>query len=113
MQLILEHCQYLYNGARLDDVRQITPQLDAVKPLVQGAVNREIQRRTRARYVGGKKLRYQSPSPWIPNAAFVNCYDGPAESVGWHSDQLTLVHIQTPPVRGRTHIARPWHPHPG
>ncbi|KAF3767591.1 hypothetical protein M406DRAFT_252568 [Cryphonectria parasitica EP155] len=83
--------EYLYNGARLDDVRRITPQLDKVKPLVQEAVNREIQERIATRYPGGRKLRYQPPPPWVPNAAFVNCYNGPAESVGWHSDQLTYL----------------------
>lgn len=83
--------QYLYNGARLTDVRKITPYLDKVKPLVQQAVNSEIQERIRTRCPGGVKLKHQSPHPWTPNAAFVNCYDGPGESVGWHSDQLTYL----------------------
>ena len=83
--------EYLYNGARLTDVRQLTPQLDRVKPLVQAAVNREIQERIHSRYPGGKKLKHQSPEPWVPNAAFVNCYSGPQENVGWHSDQLTYL----------------------
>jgi hypothetical protein len=54
-------------------------------------VNKEIQHRIKTRYPGGKKLRYQSPETWIPNAAFVNCYDGPQESVGYHSDHLTYL----------------------
>lgn len=54
-------------------------------------MNLEIRKRLETRYPGGKKLKYQSPHPWQPNAAFVNCYDGPAESVGWHSDQLTYL----------------------
>ncbi|PSR81897.1 hypothetical protein BD289DRAFT_372048 [Coniella lustricola] len=83
--------EYLYNGARIDDVRKITPQLDRVKPFVQQAVNREIQLRIRTRYPGGRKLQYQSSGPWSPNAAFVNCYNGPTESVGWHADQLTYL----------------------
>lgn len=83
--------QYLYNGARLTDVRKITPYLDKVKPLVQQAVNAEIQERIRTRCPGGLKLKHQSPGPWTPNAAFVNCYNGPGESVGWHSDQLTYL----------------------
>ncbi|EFQ27765.1 GRF zinc finger [Colletotrichum graminicola] len=82
---------YLYNGAKLSDVRRITPQLVKVKPRVAEAVNREIQTRIRTRYPGGKKLRFQSPKPWAPNSAFVNCYDGPHENVGWHSDQLTYL----------------------
>ena len=83
--------EYVYNGAALTDVRPITPQLRRARPLVQAAVNAEVARRVADRYPGGRKLRYQSPRPWAPNAAFVNCYDGPAQSVGWHSDQLTYL----------------------
>ncbi|KAK0643607.1 GRF zinc finger domain-containing protein [Cercophora newfieldiana] len=82
--------EYVYNGARLTDVRKITPQLGKVKERVRDAVNREIAERIRTHH-GGKKLKYQSPEPWSPNAAFVNCYNGPQESVGWHSDQLTYL----------------------
>lgn len=91
--------EYVYNGSRLtvsfpgrqyfecgliriQDVRTLTPQLERVKARVQEAVNREIQERIQTHY-GGKKLKYQSPKPWTPNAAFVNCYNGPQESVGW------------------------------
>ncbi|KAL2261475.1 hypothetical protein VTK26DRAFT_4076 [Humicola hyalothermophila] len=82
--------EYVYNGSRMTDVRTLTPWLERVRGRVQEAVNREIQERIRTRY-GGKKLKYQSPDPWTPNAAFVNCYNGPQESVGWHSDQLTYL----------------------
>ena len=76
---------------RKKDVRRITPQLLRARPRVQEAVNAEIRRRVRERYPGGQKLRFQSPERWAPNAAFVNCYDGPRESVGYHSDQLTYL----------------------
>jgi hypothetical protein len=46
---------------------------------VQDAVNEEVQRRIKTHYTDGKKLRFQSPRPWVPNAAFVNCYDGGTE----------------------------------
>ncbi|KAK3323489.1 GRF zinc finger domain-containing protein [Cercophora scortea] len=82
--------EYVYNGGKLTDVRKITPQLLKVKTRVQEAVNREIQERIRT-HQGGKKLKYQSPHPWSPNVAFVNCYSGAEESVGWHSDQLTYL----------------------
>ncbi|KAK4039036.1 alpha-ketoglutarate-dependent dioxygenase alkB 3 [Parachaetomium inaequale] len=82
--------EYVYNGSRMTDVRTLTPQLERVKARVQEAVNQEIQERIRTRY-GGEKLKYQSPKPWTPNAAFVNCYNGPQENVGWHSDQLTYL----------------------
>ncbi len=54
-------------------------------------MNKEIQHRIKTRYPGGEKLKYQSPNPWSPNAAFVNCYNGPQENVGYHSDQLTYL----------------------
>ncbi|KAI1377801.1 hypothetical protein F4677DRAFT_47952 [Hypoxylon crocopeplum] len=82
---------YFYNGAKLSDIRRITPQLLRVRSRVQEAVNREIQTRIKARYPGGRKLKYQSPDLWSPNCAFVNCYDGPQENVGYHSDQLTYL----------------------
>ncbi|KAI1641166.1 hypothetical protein F4809DRAFT_659025 [Biscogniauxia mediterranea] len=86
-----QKADYFYNGGRLKDVRRITPQLLRVRPKVEQAVNREIQHRIKTKYPGGKKLKYQSPDPWSPNAAFVNCYDGPQETVGWHSDHLTYL----------------------
>lgn len=58
---------------------------------VQAAVNSEIDERVRTHYPNGKKLKYQSPKEWVPNAAFANCYDGGSESVGYHSDQLTYL----------------------
>lgn len=72
-------------------MRRITPQLSKVKPIVQETVNKEIRHRIKTRYPGGQKLKYQSPSAWTPNAAFVNCYDGAQQNVGYHSDQLTYL----------------------
>ena len=83
--------EYLYNGSFLTDVRQITPQMRNVSAKVQSCVNVEIEKRIQQHYPNGKKLKYQYPHPWIPNAAFVNCYAGGAESVGYHSDQLTYL----------------------
>ncbi|KAI4201910.1 MAG: hypothetical protein LQ350_002957 [Teloschistes chrysophthalmus] len=86
-----QQTEYLYNGTFLTDIRQITPQMSKVSASVQGAVNGEISRRIKHFYPGGKKLRYQSPKDWFPNAAFVNQYQGGSESVGYHSDQLTYL----------------------
>lgn len=83
--------EYLYNGSYLSDVRQITPKMHLVSAKVQASVNSEIATRIQHHYPDGKKLKYQSPCAWIPNAAFVNCYSGGAESVGYHSDQLTYL----------------------
>ncbi|KAK4695442.1 hypothetical protein P7C71_g2304, partial [Lecanoromycetidae sp. Uapishka_2] len=82
---------YLYNGSYLTDVREITPQMRSVSANVQTAVNSEIVKRIRDHYPNGKKLRYQSPEEWKPNAAFVNLYKGGHESVGYHTDQLTYL----------------------
>ncbi len=86
-----QRTEYLYNGSNLEDVRAILPQMRKVSGIVQEAVNEEIRKRIRDHYPDRKKLKYQSPAEWIPNAAFVNCYDGGAQSVGFHSDQLSYL----------------------
>jgi hypothetical protein len=91
LEAIDAHGGYFYNGAALSDVRLITPELGKVKGLVQDAVNAEIEKRIKNHYPGSKKLQFQDPGTWIPNAAFVNCYDGGEQSVGYHSDQLTYL----------------------
>ena len=83
--------EYIYDGRRVDDVRQSTPEMLRACPQVEHVVNREIQRRIDDFYPGGMKLKYQSPAPWKANTAFVNCYDGPRECVGYHADQLTYL----------------------
>ena len=83
--------EYKYGGTYRSDLRQITPHMRAVSGKVQAAVNEEIRKRIRDYYPGGKKLKFQSPKEWMPNAAFVNCYDGPSEGVGYHSDELTYL----------------------
>ncbi|KAJ5901635.1 hypothetical protein N7495_002163 [Penicillium taxi] len=83
--------EYTYGGTSRSNVRQATTNLLSVSPKVQQTVNEEIQKRIRDVYSDGKKLRYQSPHEWRPNAAFVNCYDGPTESVGYHADELTYL----------------------
>lgn len=62
-----------------------------VSSKIQPAVNEEIAKRIISHYPDGKKLKFQSPNEWVPNAAFVNCYQGGHESVGYHSDQLTYL----------------------
>jgi alkylated DNA repair dioxygenase AlkB len=83
--------EYTYGGTYRSNVRQITPHMRAVSGKVQRTVNDEVRHRIKNFYPGGKKLKYQSPKEWMPNAAFVNCYDGPGESVGYHSDELTYL----------------------
>ena len=83
--------EYLYNGSNLDDVRELLPIMREVSDLVRVAVNEEIQKRIATHYPQGNKLKYQSPKEWQPNAAFVNCYDGAQQSVGYHSDQLSYL----------------------
>jgi len=83
--------EYLYNGSNLDDVRELLPVMREVSDLVRAAVNDEIKTRISTHYPDGKKLKYQSPKEWQPNAAFVNCYNGAQQSVGYHSDQLSYL----------------------
>ncbi|KAF8853394.1 hypothetical protein BDZ45DRAFT_729527 [Acephala macrosclerotiorum] len=90
-ELQRQKTDYIYNGGLLTDVRQLTPQMRKVSPQVEAAVNSEIDKRIKTHNPDGKKLKHQSPHPWKPNAAFVNCYDGGGESVGYHSDQLTYL----------------------
>ncbi|KAH4335404.1 hypothetical protein HBH98_235880 [Parastagonospora nodorum] len=83
--------EYIYDGRKVEDVRQSVPELLRACPQVEEAVNREVQRRIRDFYPDRKKLKYQSPHPWKANTAFVNCYDGGKENVGYHADQLTYL----------------------
>ncbi|KAL5117020.1 hypothetical protein ACEQ8H_005106 [Pleosporales sp. CAS-2024a] len=84
-----QRTEYMYDGRK--DVRQSVPEMLKACPHVEQAVNREVQRRIRDFYPDGKKLPHQSPHPWKANTAFVNCYDGGKESVGYHADQLTYL----------------------
>ena len=81
--------EYVYGGRHHNDVRHLTSQMRKASVRVQQAVNEEVQKRIRTCYPGQKKLKYQSSKEWVPNAAFVNCYNGSAESVGYHSDGLS------------------------
>ena len=86
-----QNSSYLYNGSSLDDVREILPRMREVSTLVKEAVNTQVEKHIQTHYPEGKKLKFQSPQPWQPNAAFVNCYDGPQQHVGFHSDQLSYL----------------------
>ncbi|KAI5269348.1 hypothetical protein E4T47_07167 [Aureobasidium subglaciale] len=82
---------YVYNGSRIKDIRQTPSKMLSASTKVCQAVNGEIQRRIAQFYPKGEKLKYQDPKDWKPNTAFVNCYDGPQQSVGYHADQLTYL----------------------
>ncbi|KAF2147548.1 uncharacterized protein K452DRAFT_314673 [Aplosporella prunicola CBS 121167] len=82
--------EYVYNGSHVEDVRRTLPEMAKVSRKVQDTVNSEILRRIE-HFQGGERLKYQSAREWTPNASFVNCYDGGAESVGYHSDQMTYL----------------------
>ncbi|KAI9653777.1 MAG: hypothetical protein M1831_005644 [Alyxoria varia] len=83
--------EYVYNGSHVADVRRTLPEMQKVSEIVEHDVNDEIQKRIKSHYPDGKKLKFQSPEPWVPNTSFVNCYDGGKESVGYHSDELTYL----------------------
>lgn len=75
----IQRTQYVYMGDRIADVRPSLPKMREISSKVQVVVNAENEKRIRNFYPGGKKLQYQSPDEWRPNAAFVNCYDGGQE----------------------------------
>lgn len=89
---------WFYNGGRVEGIRVFTELMKEVVPYVEEVVNREMER-----YWGvklgeeeeskeeTKRIPLLSPKRWRANAAFVNCYDGPQQSVGYHTDQLTYL----------------------
>lgn len=87
----VQKTEYVYDGIYEADVSQTTPEMLKASSLVKDTVNREVERRTRDFQPEGKKLKFQSPTTWAPNASFVNCYDGAKENVGWHADHLTYI----------------------
>ncbi|EKG21171.1 Oxoglutarate/iron-dependent oxygenase [Macrophomina phaseolina MS6] len=89
-EVVRQKTDYIYNGSRITDIRRTLPEMEKAKHKVRKTVNCEIKRRIE-QFQAGVKLKYQSPHEWVPNASFVNCYDGGAESVGYHSDQLTYI----------------------
>ncbi|EWC46048.1 hypothetical protein DRE_04622 [Drechslerella stenobrocha 248] len=87
---------YMYNGSALADVRLFTPTMTAITPLVERHVNNAIRQRVAEVYPHGRKLKYMLPDGgWHVTSAFMNCYDGARQSVGWHSDQLTYLGPRT------------------
>ncbi|KAI5363798.1 putative alkylated DNA repair protein alkB 3 [Septoria linicola] len=88
-----QETNFCYDGSVYESgaLKQTTPELLRVSQIVKETVNEEVRRRMRDYQPDGKKLKFQSPEDWEPNASFVNCYDGPKENVGYHSDQLTYL----------------------
>ncbi|KAF3927843.1 hypothetical protein ABW20_dc0103025 [Dactylellina cionopaga] len=87
---------YMYNGSYLDDIRTFTPTMLSIASLVESRVNAEINNRIESVYPASQKLKYMLPADkWHITSAFMNCYDGAKQSVGWHSDQLTYLGPRT------------------
>ncbi|KAK6503816.1 hypothetical protein TWF481_008822 [Arthrobotrys musiformis] len=87
---------YMYNGSVLDDIRTFTPTMHKVIPILESFVNDQISHRISTVYPDGKKLKHMlPPGKWHITSAFMNCYDGAKQSVGWHSDQLTYLGPRT------------------
>ena len=79
---------YTYNGMRSQRVRGFTQNMERVTEMVERRVREIIEARWERE---SRRRKYESPYPWSTNAAFVNCYDGGGESVGWHADQVTYL----------------------
>ncbi|KAF8475827.1 hypothetical protein BDZ91DRAFT_648608 [Kalaharituber pfeilii] len=106
---------YTYSGQRTRQLRRFTPSMEDVTSMVEEKVNELIRARWAREHpnasalssastsAGDEKGKEQtlpleagrreneSPYPWSTNAAFVNCYAGGNEVVGWHADQLTYL----------------------
>ncbi|KAK7203396.1 GRF zinc finger protein [Myxozyma melibiosi] len=74
---------YRYNGAAITDVRRFNDTMMQVQALIEEVVNKEISDRG--------FLKHQTHDKWVADVAFCNRYDGPTESVGFHSDRLTYI----------------------
>ena len=102
---------YTYSGMKEQKKRVFTERMESVTELVEEKVREVITERWKSEIEArfgdksstvstessssiplemGRKT-YESPQPWKTNAAIVNCYDGGAESVGWHADQVTYL----------------------
>ncbi|KAF3917693.1 hypothetical protein AA313_de0209785 [Arthrobotrys entomopaga] len=87
---------YMYNGSYLNDIRTFTPTMLAMIPDLERHVNDQISSRIKEVYPNAEKLKYMLPEgKWHVTSAFMNCYDGAKQSVGWHSDQLTYLGPRT------------------
>jgi len=76
--------EYMYNGSFLEDIRPFTSTMSAIIAMVEDKVNAEVTKRAKEVYPGGRKLKHQIKlGQWKVNTAFVNCYDGAKESVGY------------------------------
>ncbi|KAK6518721.1 hypothetical protein TWF506_005859 [Arthrobotrys conoides] len=87
---------YMYNGSVLDDIRTFTPTMHTITPLLESFINTQISHRIATVYPNSQKLKHMLPqNSWHITSAFMNCYDGAKQSVGWHSDQLTYLGPRT------------------
>lgn len=75
---------YSYQGGIFPETRIFTLSMNEATALVETKVNEEMRKRGR----GYGQIR---DGEWKVNAAFVNCYRGGEQSVGWHTDQLTYL----------------------
>lgn len=99
---------YTYNGLRDGKLRRFTGNMEKATELVEGRVRGVIRERWAGKLgvstvspgadgpassipLEAGRMRYESPQPWVTNAAVVNCYDGGGENVGWHADQVTYL----------------------
>ncbi|KAF8420882.1 hypothetical protein EV426DRAFT_537196 [Tirmania nivea] len=86
-----EDVWYTYNGMKEHKKRVFTERMEKVTELVEEKSNTESSSKTPPIPLEMGRKKYESPHPWKTNAAIVNCYDGGAESVGWHADQVTYL----------------------
>lgn len=70
-----------YNGNIYKNVNPLNKIMIESRDIVQKIVNEEIEKRG--------LVAFQYPGKWVCDVVLTNRYDGPEQSVGYHSDQLT------------------------
>lgn len=80
---IYENKRATYNGEQVKNPFLFNADMREAKLIVQDVVNREIHKRG--------LMPFQHPGKWQTDVALCNKYNGPKESVGFHSDQLTHI----------------------
>lgn len=72
-----------YNGKTTKNMRPLNEAMRRSRDIIEDIVNSEIKYRGLA--------KYQYPGRWTCDVVLTNRYNGPNESVGYHSDQLTHI----------------------
>ncbi|KAL0578151.1 hypothetical protein V5O48_003856 [Marasmius crinis-equi] len=81
--------QFWYNGRPTGQPEVFSPPMEEACEIIEKLVSEELRKRPR------HPLEWAGDDPsdllWRANVAASNCYEGRNESVGWHSDQVSVL----------------------